>query len=166
MAKGLWLRADGWPTAADAEDALQDALLSAFRAIGTFAAESRLSTWLHRITANAALMRIRSRRRRPETLVDAGEFEFVAEGAGRVEWTFTATEALARQELRDGVRACLDRLSEDFRIVVRFRDIEGMDLGEIGRVLSIPLSTVKSRLRRGRAAVRNSIEAQLGAVQR
>ena len=152
-------------TESDAEDVLQDALLSAFRAIGSFETKSRLGTWLHTITVNAALMRLRTRRRRPETLVDAGEFEFGASAAGRAAWAFGASEALSRKELRSEVLACLDRLSADFRIVVRLRDMEGMDLAEIGRILDIPVSTVKSRLRRGRAAVRSSLEAHLGTLQ-
>ena len=153
------------PSEADAEDAFQDALLSVFRSVAAFAAESRLGTWLHRITVNAALMRLRTRSRRPETLVDDGEFEVVAESSGRLEWGVTASEMLARDELRTAVRASLDRLPEESRIVVRLRDIERMDLSEISLLLDLPLSTVKSRLRRGRSAVRAAIDAQLRAEE-
>jgi RNA polymerase sigma-70 factor (ECF subfamily) len=156
------------PRETDAEDTLQDAFMSVFRSIGTFAGESRLTTWLHRVTVNAALMRIRARSRRPETLLGDVKVEVMAEPRGELAWASTATEVLSRQETRDAVRRSLDRLQEESRIVVRLRDIEGMDLREISRLLGIGVNTVKSRLSRGRLALRTVLENHLspGTVQR
>jgi len=158
------------PRETDAEDTLQDAFLSVFRSIGTFAGESRLTTWLHRVTVNAALMRIRARSRRPETLLGDVKVDVMAEPRGEVAWSSTATEVLSREETRNAVRRSLDRLQEESRIVVRLRDIEGMDLREISRLLGIGVNTVKSRLSRGRLALRTVLESHLhpssGTVQR
>ena len=156
------------PRETDAEDTLQDAFMSVFRSIGTFAGESRLTTWLHRVTVNAALMRIRARSRRPETLLGDVKVEVMAEPRGEMAWTSTATEVLSREETRNAVRRSLDRLQEESRIVVRLRDIEGMDLREISRLLGIGVNTVKSRLSRGRLALRTVLENHLspGTVQR
>jgi len=147
-------------TEADAEDALQDAFVSVFRSIGAFAGGSRLTTWLHRVAINAALMRLRSRRRRPEVLLEEKEFDLVRRGPSKAAPP-SGAEAMVRRELRDVAEASLARLPEDCRVVVRLRDGEGMELREIGRVLGIGLSTLKSRLRRGRLAVRAAVVAHM-----
>lgn len=67
-------------TEADAEDAVQDAFLSAFKSLDRFDGRSKLTTWLHQITVNACLMKLRSKRRRPEKSMDALLPEFVADG--------------------------------------------------------------------------------------
>jgi RNA polymerase sigma-70 factor (ECF subfamily) len=152
------------PKEADAEDALQDAFLSVYRSVGSFQGGSRLSTWLHRVTVNAALMRIRARSRRPDmTADDSGMDAPRAPGKGDG-WALTAAEALQRVEVREGVRAGLARLPEEVRAVVLLRDIQGLDLREIGSLLDIGLSTVKARLHRGRLALRTYLDARLGAA--
>ena len=155
------------PRETDAEDALQDAFMSVFRFVGSFAGGSRLTTWLHRITVNAALMRIRARSRRHKTLPEDAQVEVtLAETVEGADPAFTASDLLSREETRDVVRRCLDRLEEDCRIVVRLRDIEGLDLREIGRLLGVGVSTVKSRLRRGRLTLRALLESHLGSTPR
>jgi RNA polymerase sigma-70 factor (ECF subfamily) len=141
------------PREADAEDALQDALLNAHRNIGSFQGGSLLATWLHRVTVNAALMRIRARTRRPEPSADNLGWQEVASREGPV-WAYSPTEALARSEIRRVLEDGMARLPEGIRAVVRLRDIEGVDLQGIGTLLGIGLSTVKSRLHRGRSALR------------
>jgi RNA polymerase sigma-70 factor (ECF subfamily) len=115
-------------------------------------------------------MRIRARSRRPETLLGDVKVDVMAEPRGEVAWASTATEVLSREETRSAVRRSLDRLQEESRIVVRLRDIEGMDLREISRLLGIGVNTVKSRLSRGRLALRTVLENHLqsspGTVQR
>jgi RNA polymerase sigma-70 factor (ECF subfamily) len=151
------------PKEADAEDALQDAFVSVYRSVGSFQGGSRLSTWLHRVTVNAALMRIRARSRRPDMTADDSGMDSARQGRAEG-WSFTAAEALQRVEIRDGVRAGLARLPEDVRAVVRLRDIQGLDLREIGALLDIGLSTVKARLHRGRLALRTFLDARIGAA--
>jgi RNA polymerase sigma-70 factor (ECF subfamily) len=147
---------------ADAEDALQDAFLNAFRAIQKFAGDSRLSTWLHRVTVNAALMRIRTRSRRPESSVEDLHEEAMSD-ASRGGWELTAPEALAREEVRRHVQTALGRLPEEIRAVLRLHDIEGLDLRETASLLGIGLTTVKTRLYWGRHALRGLLDASLGA---
>jgi RNA polymerase sigma-70 factor (ECF subfamily) len=141
------------PREADAEDALQDALLNVHRSIASFQGESRLGTWLHRVTVNAALMRIRARNRRPDPSPDSLGWQALAAREGPV-WAFSPTEALSRSEVRFRLQDGMARLPEGIRAVVRLRDIEGIDLREIATLLGIGLSTVKSRLHRGRSALR------------
>jgi RNA polymerase sigma-70 factor (ECF subfamily) len=149
---------------ADAQDVVQDALLNVFKAIGRFDAASRLSTWLHRIVINAALMRIRSRSRHQEASIeDLGSSPDVI-GVPRVSWSLSAAEVLGRDELREQVRRAVDALPDVFRIPVRLRDIEGMDMETICDGLGIGMSTLKTRLHRGRALLRQALDARLGAA--
>lgn len=152
------------PRECDAEDALQDAFMNVFRSIADFAAESRLATWLHRVAANAALMRIRSRSRRPETLVAESSLDGTAcdtsERAHSRHQPTTPTGA----EAQDLVRRSLDRLDADARTVIQLRDLHGMALPEICRLLDVGMSTVKSRLRRGRISLRIALQSTTETV--
>jgi RNA polymerase sigma-70 factor (ECF subfamily) len=151
------------PREADAADVLQDAFLSVFRGVGGFVGGSRLSTWLHRVTVNAALMRIRARSRRPE--VQAEESLLFQSSRRPVAGSPPAVDALGRGEILDCVRKGLARLPEEIRAVVRLRDIEGMELREISGLLGVCCSTVKTRLHRGRMALRGLLEARFGGLE-
>ncbi|MBL9147386.1 MAG: sigma-70 family RNA polymerase sigma factor [Phycisphaerae bacterium] len=151
------------PNDADAADALQDAFLAAFRAIGRFEGHAALGTWLHRITVNAALMRLRTRRRRPETSIEALLPSFRADGhrdVRREAWRETPEELATRKETNDIVRAAISRLPEDYRIVLLLRDIEGLDTDETAAVLGIQAGAVKTRLHRARMALREVLETE------
>ena len=139
---------------ADAQDALQDALLSAYRGIGGFSGDSRLGTWLHRVTVNAALMRIRSRARRHEESAESAAFDEAASRESGEVPAANPSDALSRAEMRQRVRLAIARLPEIYRTVLMLRDIEGIELKEIGVLLGIGLSTVKIRLHRGRHVLR------------
>jgi RNA polymerase sigma-70 factor, ECF subfamily len=152
------------PSESDAEDTVQDAFLSAFRAIGDFAGDSRIGTWLHRITVNAALMRIRARSRRPESFIDDVQHDFGQELRAHVVFDSATEEHLDSVEFKEVVRAAIDRLDENSRIVVRLRDIERIELREISLLLGVGLPTVKSRLRRGRLALRVSLASHFRAT--
>src|SRR5215203_6288229 len=94
-----------------ARDAVQDAFLSAFRAIGSFDGDAHIATWLHRIVVNAALMKLRTRRRKPEQSIEPMLPAFAEDGhhADRpvVAWTTSAEEALLRGESRAQVRTAI-----------------------------------------------------------
>ena len=140
----------------DARDVLQQSLLSAFRALPEFQEHSRLSTWLHRIVVNTALMKLRSRSRRPETAIDELLPQFLEDGhqAEPVsEWHLPAETLMLREELRVQVRACIDQLPELYRTVLLLRDIEGLDTEETARTVGVPTATVKTRLHRARQAL-------------
>ena len=147
----------------DARDAVQDAFVSAFRAREQFHADSRISTWLHRIAVNAALTRLRARRRRPEESLDDLLPRFLPNGH-HVEhftaWTEPADVALSRRETAERVRSAIDSLPETFRTILVLRDIEGLSSEEAASMLNITPNAVKLRLHRARMALRTLLAPQ------
>ncbi len=149
------------PSEEDAHDALQDAFLSAFRAIGSFQEDARVSTWLHRIVVNAALMKLRTRRRRPEESIDDLLPTYLEDGHREnpgPAWKDNTETLLGRQETRTTVRACIDRLPDVYRTVLLLRDIEELDTEETARLLEITPNAVKIRLHRARQALRTLLD--------
>lgn len=150
----------------DARDVVQEAMLSAFRGIASFDADAKLSTWLHRIVVNCALMRLRTRRRRPEESIDDLLPSFDETGGfvhGVVEWDAPPTETLVeRRQMQRIVRSCIDRLPESYRALLLLRDIEERDTEESAELLGITVSAVKSRLHRARQALRELLVVELG----
>jgi len=143
-----------------ARDVVQDAFLSAFRAMDGFAAEARLSTWLHRIVVNTALMKLRSRRRRPEEPIEPLLPAYREDGHfrdGFVEWG-DVEQRLQRREMREAVRRAIDRLPETYRTVLLLRDIEDMNTAETARALGLTENAVKIRLHRARQALRTLLD--------
>jgi RNA polymerase sigma-70 factor (ECF subfamily) len=141
----------------DAREAVQEAFISAYRAREQFHAESRISTWLHRIAVNAALSRLRSRRRRPEESLDELLPRFLPNGhhAERfADWSEPADVAVGRKETAAIVRKAINELPETFRTVLLLRDIEGLSSEEAASTLNITPNAVKLRLHRARMALR------------
>ena len=146
---------------ADAQDAVQDAFLNAFRSLDSFHGDARLSTWLHRILVRAALMKLRRRRRKPETSIDDLLPKFHADGHAAlpaVARDESPTTALERQEVRDQVQAAIDRLPENYRTVLVLRDIEGLGTEEAAQMLGESTAAVKTRLHRARMALRGLLD--------
>ena len=145
----------------DAADAVQDALLSVSRAIDGFQGGSRLSTWLHRVVVNAALMRLRAQRRRREESIEDLLPRFVADGhqARPAEpWAAPAEDRLETEETRALVSASIGRLPETYRVVLMLRDIEELDTQETAAVLGVTANAVKIRLHRARQALRTLLD--------
>ena len=141
----------------DAQDIVQSAYLSAFRSLDQFEGTCRLSTWLHRIVVNTALMKLRSRRRRrPEQSIGELLPAFQKDGH-HVEqfsdWTAPADQLMERKETRTKVRACIERLPENHRTVLMLRDIEELSTREAAATLRITPTAVKVRLHRARQAL-------------
>ncbi|MFD7439891.1 RNA polymerase sigma factor SigM [Streptomyces sp. NPDC059909] len=130
----------------EAADAVQDALVSAFRAAHTFRGQSAVTTWLHRITVNACLDRARKAASRKTSPVDDTErLEQLLE-------PHESAEAPAeRQDLHRELLAALARLPADQRAALVLVDMQGYPVAEAARVLDVPTGTVKSRCARGRA---------------
>jgi len=148
----------------EARDALQDAFISVFRSIRSFEAGSRLSTWLHRVVVNAALMKLRTRRRHPEEEIEKYLPLFQEDGhqiVPSVEWMESAETALQRKEMRQLVRAAIDRLPDTYRTVLLLRDIEEMNTEETAEILGISTTAAKLRLHRARQALRTQLDPQM-----
>ncbi len=145
----------------DASDAVQDAFLSAFKAIGNFDGNARLGTWLHRIAVNAALMKLRSTRSRREKSIEDLLPAFLEDGHQSnpcPRWSDAAETMLVRQEARAHIQECICRLPEDFRDVLLLRDIEEFSTDETAELLGISVAVVKTRLHRARQALRTLLE--------
>jgi RNA polymerase sigma-70 factor, ECF subfamily len=148
----------------DAEDAVQEAFISAFRALPRFSRESRLSTWLHRIVVNASLMKLRSAKRRPEVEIEALLPSFQEDGhhvEQYSEWLLPADVLMVREEGRAAVRAAIDLLPAGYRTVLLLRDIEQLDNGEIASVLGVTPNAVKIRAHRARQALRTLLDPMM-----
>ena len=143
---------------ADAEDALQDAYLDAYRHLDGFRAEAELSTWLTRIVINQSLMRLR-RQKRDGTVVpfsqDGGEA--APEVEVRDEKAESPSNAVLRTEMRRILERRIDELPVAYRTVFVMREIEDMTVEETAQCLEIPSSTVRTRLFRARALLRASL---------
>ncbi len=144
----------------EAEDVLQETFISAFRALPRFEGRSQLGTWLYRIAYNAALMRLRKRRIRTESLDEPG----VAEGVDLAprqfaDWTALPDKLLLGRELRDSLNAALLTLPESMRSVFVLRDIEGLSTAETAAALALTETNVKVRLHRARLALREKLSA-------
>ncbi len=140
----------------DARDALQSAYLSAFRAIQRFEGTCQLSTWLHRIVVNMALMRLRTRRRKPEAQMETLLPAFQEDGhhvEQFSEWTMPADRLLEREDARATVRSCIAQLPESYRQVLLLRDIEELSTDEVARMLCATPTAIKVRLHRARQAL-------------
>ncbi|HEX2710975.1 MAG TPA: sigma-70 family RNA polymerase sigma factor [Candidatus Acidoferrales bacterium] len=148
---------------ADAADVTQEVFLKAFRGMRRFRRGSSLKTWLYRIAIREALNQRRWswRHLRKQTSIDAGPhgddapLELQDLGA-------TPFDQLAAQEVQTVVRQALQEVPEAFRSAVILRDLEGMSYQEVAEVLDLSVGTVKSRILRGRRALRDALEPLLG----
>ena len=147
----------------DARDVVQSAYLSAFRALDTFEGACQLSTWLHRIVVNTALMRLRSQRRKPEESIEVLLPAFQDDGH-HVEqfsdWAAPADQLLERKQTRSIVRACIQQLPDNYREVLILRDIEELSTQEAADALSMTATAVKVRLHRARQALSTLLRKQ------
>ena len=145
----------------DAQDAVQDGFLSAFKEIGRFEGRSGLGTWLHRIVVNAALGRLRSKHRAPERSIEDLLPHFT-DGEHQIDpparWKETAETALQQKEARELVRGCIEQLPATYRNVLLLRDIEGLDTEETAQILVTTAGVVKTRLHRARQALRSLLD--------
>lgn len=143
----------------EARDAVQDAFVSAFRALPRFRGESRLATWLYRIAINAALARLRARAGADEVSLDEWLPRFVEDGhAAEPSEPWPADAGTERREVRERVRAAIDRLPDAYRTVVLLRDIEELTTDEAAQALGISPGAVKVRLHRARQALRTLLD--------
>ncbi|HKN38820.1 MAG TPA: sigma-70 family RNA polymerase sigma factor [Acidimicrobiia bacterium] len=133
----------------DAEDLVQEVLLRVRRGLETYQPGS-MEGWLSRITTNAFLDEVRRRRRRPVELLPDEPDRVLPSSA-------SAEDALATEVLPDDIQDALRRLPEEYRAAVVLCDVVGLPYHEIGEALGIPVGTVRSRIHRGRALLREAL---------
>jgi RNA polymerase sigma-70 factor (ECF subfamily) len=157
------------PLEEEARDAVQDAFLSAYKSIGRFEAGSSLSTWLHRIVINASLMKLRSKRRKPEESIDHLLPRFREDGhqlQPAEAWPVSAEEMVQRMQTSELVRSLIDQLPESYRVVLIMRDLEEMSTEETAEALGVTPNAVKVRLHRARQALRALLEPHVRSLVR
>ena len=137
--------------ASDAEDAVQDALLSAYRHLGQFRGQAQLSTWLMTIVTNAALMQLRRRHNRYFSLDQEQGEEGLTFSERLRDSKPSPEEVCSTEEARNRMVEAVQRLSPKLRRAFQLRDIDGLTTKEAARALGVPEGTVKARLARARA---------------
>ncbi len=155
-AYGLALRFLSSPEAA--EDATQEAFIRAYRAIGSFRGE-RFRSWLFSIVANACRDELRRRRRRPQRSLDEAREREDRPDLDPADPDPTPEAQALSGELREVLERSLMQLPENWRLVVVLSDVQGLSYEEIAEAAGVPLGTVKSRLSRARARLREILLA-------
>ena len=156
------------PNPADAADITQDVFIKVFRSIRTFHGDCSLRTWMYRIAVHESSNSKRwwSRHKRQEVTIDGDASSESEDGWFPLRESLADTrespfDAARRSQLRAVVEGALREVPDNFRTVVILREIEGLAYDEIATILQINLGTVKSRLLRGRAALRNLLSQRL-----
>jgi RNA polymerase sigma-70 factor (ECF subfamily) len=154
--------------AADAEDAVQEALLAAYKHINQFRGQSQISTWLTKIVHNCALMQLRKRPRQIHFPLD----EQFGDEQPHFVWERLADERpspedeFRNSELRARLRKCTALLSPTLRRTFQLRVIDGLSIFETARILGLPHGTVKAQLARARAKIAQRMRAVLAPRSR
>jgi RNA polymerase sigma-70 factor (ECF subfamily) len=151
----------------EAKEIVQETLLSVWRKLDGFKGESQFSSWLYRVTSNAALMRLRSQRRHPEVSTEELEPGFLdtrTAAYGEIapvgeNWARRPDDELQSEELRQQLQRAIDALPDIYRTVFLVRDVDGFSTEETAEALGISVPTVKTRLHRARIALREAIGA-------
>ena len=143
-----------------AQDAAQEAFISAFRNISAFRGGS-FKAWLMRMVTNACYDEFRRQKRRPTTPLEPDAKQADGEEMESPRWladpNMTPAERSEADELEHAIQHCLDTLPTDFRTVVVLADIQGMDYSEVAAASKVPLGTVKSRIARARLRLRECL---------
>lgn len=141
----------------DAEDAMQDAFLKSYSHLKTFQGDSRFYTWLVRIAANEALMRLRKRRPNQFSLDEPIEGDDDLIPRELQDWGPGPEQRFAQTEMREILSSVIDELEPDYRVVFVLRDIEELSTEETAASLGISVPAVKSRLLRARLKLREKL---------
>jgi RNA polymerase sigma-70 factor (ECF subfamily) len=145
----------------EAKEIVQDTFLSVWRKLDTFKGDAQFGSWLYRVAANAALMRLRAQRRHPEVSTEDLPIDYL-DNYGHLpntgeNWAKRPDDELQSDELRRRIQRAVDELPEIYRTVFLVRDVEGLSTEETAEVLQISIPTVKTRLHRARLALRDAI---------
>ena len=143
---------------ADAEDAAQETFIKAYRALRHFRCDSAFYTWLYRIASNCARNILKARRRDLlSNAIDFSEFRNAARHPTRLRELATPEELALTADIRGMVNSALGGLSEEHRIAITLREIDGLSYQQIASAMSIPVGTVRSRVFRARDFIDNRL---------
>jgi len=155
-------------TDADAEEVVQDVFLTLARKIESFEGRAQLSTWIHRVATNAALLKRRGKRVQLEVSLEENLPTFLEDGHREgprpyllADWSRTPEAELLDGEARAVLSRAIDQLPESYRAVLILRDVEELSNEETARILDESVSTIKSRLHRARMALREQLTRHL-----
>ncbi len=148
---------------ADAPDVTQEVFVKVFRKVGEFRGDAGLKTWIYRIAINEASNRRRwfARHRKNEVSVDSAAEGAVADAEWFIDRRGTPFDLLSREEVRIAIHKTLGEIDQRLRVAVILRDIEGLSYNEIADTLQVSLGTVKSRILRGREAMKSKLRREL-----
>lgn len=153
--------------AAEAEEMAQEVFVQVFKSIGTFRGESKLSTWLYRIAINlcknrAKYLKVRHSNEQDELDEVAERQHLGGKASANVAQLERPDEMIAAREVERIVQRCIAKLDDTFRECLVLRDVEELSYEEIGQITGLPEGTVKSRIFRARAMLREMVERELG----
>ena len=148
---------------ADAEEIAQEVFLTIFQKLDSFRGESQLSSWIYRVTANAAFMKLRDRRKRAkvdfdEKLAGGEELPHVTTTFPQSDWSGTADNLMERGELGDRLSDAIAALPDKFKLIFLLKDVQGLSNEEIGDIVNMSVPAVKSRLHRARLFLRERLQ--------
>lgn len=146
---------------AEAEEVIQEVFLTVYEKAHTFRGEAAFTTWLYRLTANAALSRLRRRQRRPEVSIADDLPRFAADGHHAVrpvvDWSQDLERQSANRQVCQLLQAAIETLQALDKAVLVFSDLDGLSNQEIADMLGLSVSAVKSRLHRARLFLRGKL---------
>ncbi len=150
---------------AEAEDVVQEAFIKAYRALPEFRGDSAFYTWLYRIGINTAKNYLVTQGRKAPTSTDADveEAESFDDGE-RLRDINTPESMLASKQIAETVNSAMNELSEELRIAITLREIDGLSYDEISVVMGCPVGTVRSRIFRAREAISVKLRPLLGTA--
>jgi len=148
--------------AEDAEEVLQDVFVTVYRKIAGFEGKSSFSSWLYRVTVNAAFMKLRKRRQDPAIPLEElmKQSQSVA-ALNSPEHAYVDAQSI-RHEMLEALEVEIKRLPDDYRPVFILRDVDGLTSREVGRILDLSVPAVKSRLHRSRLMLRRRLQRFMG----
>lgn len=141
----------------DAEEVLQDVFVTVHRKIAGFEGKSSFSSWLYRVTVNAAFMKLRKRRQDQAVPLEDIVQNSTPIAALRSPETAYVDSQTIRQEMLEALEAAIKKLPDDYRPVFVLRDVDGLTSREVGRILNLTVPAVKSRLHRSRLMLRRRL---------
>ena len=141
----------------DAEEVLQDVFVTVHRKLDSFAGKSSFSSWLYRITVNAAFMKLRKRRQiQSVSLEDILQQPQMTSALRAPDTTFVDAQSM-RNEMLSALEVAISRLPDEYRPVFILRDVDGLTSKEVGKILDLTIPAVKSRLHRSRLMLRRRL---------